>query len=187
MQKFVTAIRILCFASIVFFALYLGIAGWVGSRVLASASEKIKIDTNSQILEYDGITFKTEHDLKVVLLRESVIEWFPWVLAAPVPPSFFAAIGFGMLGGVGALLRKNFISKKEFLSLPIVVEPLFACIIGTMLFFLSFLLPAILTTNSNPRPEALVGFSLLGGFFSEQTYDWLRKNIIDKVFPKGAE
>lgn len=186
MQKFAITIRILCFVLIIFFALYLGIAGWVGSRVLSSAAEKVKIDANSQTFEYDGITFKTEHDLKLVLLRESVVKWFPWIFASPVPTSFFAAIGFGMLGGVGALLRKNFINRKDFLSLPIIVEPLFACIIGTMLFFLSFLLPAILTTNSNPRPEALIGFSLLGGFFSEQTYDWLRKNIIDKVFSKGG-
>lgn len=181
-------IRIIVFTTFLLIGLYIGIAGWMGSRVFEESEVKVSDAANSQSYEYDGIRFQREQDLKVFLLNESAIKWFPWIFEIPVPPLLIAAMGFGILGGIGGTLKKVVIDKRKFLSLYLIVEPLFACVIACVFFFLSFILPAVLTTgNYTARPEALIGFALLGGIFSRQVYIWLETNVITKIFPKNNQ
>lgn len=166
--------------------LYIGIAGWVGATLQQETVEvktSVKNDTSSQSYEHGGVTFKTKEDLEKLLRQENASGWFPWLLNFPIPLLLLGTIGFGIIGGVGGIVKKFVYDKKDSNIIPIVAEPVFAGFIGAMLYFLSFIIPAIFTTGENPmRPEPLIGIAFLAGVFSKQTYEWLEKNIIKKIF-----
>jgi hypothetical protein len=165
--------------------LYFGIAGWQGSKALQkTAVAKSASSTNAQSYEFEGLNFKDEESLREFLKERASSRWFPWIFSVPqdITP-LIAALAFGFLGGAARLLKILSIDSKDIPPAKLFSDPFFGAIIGLTMFFLSLLLPALFTSGTNPvRPEAIAGVSLLGGFFSEEAYAWVKKQVNEKVF-----
>lgn len=165
--------------------LYLGVAGWEGSKALEKTSVQKRTDgTTAQSFEFEGLNFKDEESLIRFLKQRESIRFFPWIFSMPqsITP-LIAAIAFGIVGGSARLLKRLSIDGDQ-LTLPTVfADPLFGGIVGLTIFFMSLLLPLLFTSGRTPvRPETLVAVSLFGGIFSEQAFAWIQKQIKKFVF-----
>jgi hypothetical protein len=160
---------------------YTGAAGYLACKTLENSSQS----GSDQSVEYKGLNFENKENLRAFLHDSESAKLFPWIFSLPqelIP--LITSISFGLLGGVALLLKKNAIDHTAISSLPVVVMPVFGSIIGTMLFFLSFLIPAIFVDGRyQTRTEAFVGLSLFGGAFSEQAYLWISEQVVGKLFP----
>jgi hypothetical protein len=169
--------------------LYTGMAGWVATKALQNTSvAKPAAGSEQHYYEFEGLTFADEDSLRDFLQERRSSRWFPWIFEVPQELTpLIASMAFGLVGGAARLLKRVSLDGKRVSSLHIFSEPLFGSVIGLMIFFLSLVLPAVFTSGKNPvRPEALVGFSLFGGAFSEQAYDWLESQV-SKLFVKKPE
>ncbi len=169
-------VRSLIIIAWMFIALYVGSAGWVACKAL----ENISVGSDSEhYVEYEGISFENKESLQEFLHDSKGAKLFPWIFAIPQELApLITSVAFGLLGGVAGLLKKITIDSSPVSSLPVIACPAFGALVGVMLFFLSFLLPAIFIAGRNPgRTETLVGVSLFGGLFSEASYIWIDKQI----------
>jgi hypothetical protein len=164
--------------------LYFGIAGWQGSKALEKTSVEKSAVGSKQSYEFEGLNFADENSLREFLRERSSNRWFPWIFSIPQDTTpLIAAMAFGLLGGAARLLKQLSLDSEEVAVIKLFSDPLFGSIIGLMVFFLSLLLPALLTSGRNPvRPEAIVGFSLFGGVFSEHAYEWIQKQVVKSLF-----
>lgn len=158
-------------------ALYVGVAGWVACKALESTS--IITVSETQYVEYDGLSFENAQSLSNFLADRQEARLFLWIFQIPQElRPFVTTIAFGVLGGVILLLKKIAIDHVQIASLPVFVSPAFSGLLGMMLFFLSFIAPTALVVGHNPaRTESLAAVSLFGGAFSEVTYVWIEGQI----------
>lgn len=154
-------------------ASYVGAAGFFACKVFENTS----VSSVDQYVEYRGLSFENKESLQEFLHDSEGARLFPWIFALPQEFSpLITSVAFGLLGGATALFKKIAIDRSPLSSLPVISMPLFGALVGMMLFFLSFLAPALFVAGRNPaRPESLVGLSLFGGLFSEQAYIWMRE------------
>lgn len=160
--------------------LYVGLAGWEGSKALQKTSvEKPAAGASGQSLEFEGLNFKDEESLRQFLRERQSRRWFKWIFSIPqdITP-LIASIAFGLLGGAARLLKRLSLDSEDISLTKLFSDPLFGGILGLAIFFLSLLLPALFTSGRNPvRPEAIVAISLFGGIFSEHAYAWIEKQV----------
>lgn len=162
--------------------LYAGVAAFLACKVFEDTSSS----NSEQSVEYHGINFQNEESLREFLRDSQDSRLFPWIYALPPELSpVIAAVAFGVLGGVARILRVITFDRSPISALPVIVMPAFSGLVGLMLFFLSFLMPAVFTAGRNPaRPETLVGLSFFGGLFSERAYSWISSQVA-KVFDRN--
>jgi hypothetical protein len=170
------AIRPLIIAAWLFMAIYAGVAGWVASKAFENTGVQSQAD---QFVEYEGLSFENKQSLQEFLHDSEGARLFPWIFAIPQELTpLVTSFAFGLLGGVIALLKKIAIDHSPVSTLPIIAGPLFGSLVGVMLFFISFLVPAIfIVGRTPPRTEALVGVSLFGGAFSERAFVWIEEEV----------
>jgi hypothetical protein len=168
--------------------LYFGIGGWLGSKVLeksAIAKSPSKSSEEPAVI-YDGISFRDKASLNEFLAMRPVEQWFPWLRGVPdVIAPLITAASFGLIGGAAMILRKVLWRPSAPPAKVVLGAPVFSAIIACMIYMLFLVVPAAFSTGNNPvRTETLVGFSFLGGFFSEDAYTWIEDQVVKKLFPK---
>lgn len=160
--------------------LYLGIAGWQGTKALQKISaHQPDGATTDQSVEFEGLNFRDNASLRQFLRQRESNRWFPWIFIVPqdITP-LIATIAFGLLGGAARLLKRLALDSEELSTTKLFSDPLFGGILGLAVFFLSLLLPALFTGGKSLVPlEVLVAVSFLGGIFSEHAYDWIEKQV----------
>lgn len=165
-------------------ACYAGVAGYVACKAVESTATSAADES----VEYHGLNFENGENLQQFLHDSEVAKLFPWIFAVPqecVP--LITSAAFGLLGGAIVTLKKLAIDQLRIPSSSVFTLPVFGAVVGMMLYFLSFLLPAIFISGRSPtRPESLVGLSCLGGAFSEQAFRWMKEQVEGKIFPSKA-
>jgi hypothetical protein len=155
---------------------YIGSAGWLAQK----ADQAVLRENQSPsvgYLEYRGLSFKDERNLHAFLSEQESARFAPWVFAVPgALTPLLCAIGFGLSGGAFRLLKRIALDRKKVQWAGVLVEPTFGAVVGMMIMLLALTIPAIVATGeTEARPEALAGLSLLGGIFSERAYAWLER------------
>jgi len=163
---------------------YIGSAGWLAQK----ADQAVLRENQSPsvgYLEYRGLSFKDERNLHAFLSEQESARFAPWVFAVPgALTPLLCAIGFGLSGGAFRLLKRIALDRKKVQWAGVLVEPTFGAVVGMMIMLLALTIPAIVATGeTEARPEALAGLSLLGGIFSERAYAWLERGAA-KLFEK---
>jgi hypothetical protein len=173
-------LRALVIISWLLIASYTGVAGYIACKALENTSTT----SADQSVEYKGINFENKESLQEFLHDNEGSKLFPWIFVLPQELApLITSVAFGLLGGAGATLKKVTIDHTPIASVPVFTMPIFGAFVGVMLFFLSFLLPAIFVVGRNPaRTETLIGLSLFGGGFSEQAFLWISEQVMGKVF-----
>ena len=167
--------------------LYIGIAGWEGSKLLQKTSEKPATATSGQSVEFEGLNFRDEASLRKFLRQRRTTRWAPWILRVPqdITP-LIGAIGFGMLGGAVRLLKRLALDSKPITQNKLFGDPLFGAVLGVAMFFIS-LFPTLFTSKSLIPPAALVVVSFFGGIFSEEAYSWIEKQVKPYFSPETPQ
>ncbi len=175
------ALRILLVLFLLLLGLYVGAAGWVASGLTApSTSENVKITGPVTV---DGITFADLQSAERYMKEKEVDSWFPW-MRNPLPPLFIACIGFGLVGGaIGRL--KSLISSDSTDVPQILLHWIFAGAVGLVLYFII----NVFLDGRSGRNLFFIVATLVGGIFSEETYDWIgtkARTILDMISKKSA-
>ncbi len=164
-------------------------AGWIASTAFEKTSVPGKV-TNSPAYEYKGIKFRDEESLNQFLREERWGNWCPWVFGIPreILP-LLAATAFGFLGGtVRCIYLVSRPRQQPSFTTLLTALPL-GMAIGLLLFMLSWLLPKLFLSGSHaakPETITLAAFSLFGGTFSDEAYNWIQSRVT-KLFPKKSE
>lgn len=165
---------VLCGWSVV--SIYTGAASFMAVKAFEDASQRASSDGS---YDYRGINFANSNELGNFVRQERLGTWFPWIPEVPIElvPLLLAA-SFAAFGGVMAIVKLVAVDQLPLEQTPFVSLPLFALAVGVMLFFLSFLVPAVFTTGRGaPRTETVAGISLFGGLFAERTFVWIDAQI----------
>lgn len=167
--------------------LYCGISGWLGCNAVEK-TVTAQPSSGSAVIYHD-IPFASEGELREFLSQESDAQFSPWLYATPQSLwPLIASLGFGLLGGTGRILKYRALDKTAFAVLPVFSAPLFGALLGTLLFYLSYLVPTFLVVSENRvRPTSLAAIALFGGFFSEHTFAWIERQYKDILSKFGKK
>lgn len=176
---------------------YLMLVGWNAATVLKlSVPEKNSSDDKSgynyeyKALVGDPITlnFATKGDVEEFKRVEMwtngdwrglILRWLPRDYAPILVPLFFGLFGGALRAFV--ILRNEPDATETRLAL----QPMGGLSIGLLFYAMSNLLPKLLVSQeTTPSWHMLIWLSLVGGFFSEQAYNFL-KNLTEKILGKA--
>jgi hypothetical protein len=170
-------------------ALYGGVATFMANKALEDVSSSVA-DQGAIVYKTSAgvpLSFRDATELRRFLSQERVGRWFPWVVDVPfslVPAAL--ACAFALLGSLIAILSTLVSKTRRLHETPFFSRPLFGMGIGLMLFFLSLILPAVLTTGWDAaRTETVAALALFGGILAEHTYKWILEKAREQ-FPLGS-
>lgn len=151
--------------------LYVAVSSWL----VIDLDAKIAADHIPATGSYyvGGIEFKSELAARTALTERSIGRYFGWIYALPLNlPILLAALSFGHLGGMAALLRELAndlpVSCRRLICLPF-----FGAMVGLMVFGAATIAPQLVFNSAEGvRPLSLVFLCLLGGVFSEAVFKW---------------
>jgi hypothetical protein len=157
--------------------LYLGLGGYVGTKLFETTST-VRVSEGVGYFLYSGISFATKQDLQAFLLDETVSKWVPWL--PDVPAELMPLLACTAWGIVGAALRLLFfrLNPDKASNEHLLLSPLFGAGMALAVYFLAFLLPAVLTVGPNTmRAETIVALSIVSGIGHRQVYRWVQEQV----------
>lgn len=161
--------------------LYLGLAGYVGTKLFETTSS-VKGSSGVGYLSYGGLSFATKQDLQDFLLDETASRWFTWLpdIPAELMP-LLACSAWGMLGAALTLLYFRLKPDKPVADEHLLLGPIFGAVMAIVVYFLAFLLPTVLTIGPHTmRAETIVALSIISGVGYRQVYQWVQ-GLVDKL------
>lgn len=128
----------------------------------------------------DGIKFKNQERFELYCEEINTMKLFGWILNAP---SFLILVvsscELGAFGGVIHLIRDISFNRIAPYDTQFLIRPFLGFMTGMVVLAISYLLPAILITDSDIqiRQTTLMCFSLFAGLFSNSFYMWLENRF----------
>ncbi|MBI2807900.1 MAG: hypothetical protein HYX68_23195 [Planctomycetes bacterium] len=172
-------------------AMYLGLVGWNAASVYkASTSE----DGRSYDYQYQPagsdvpitINFATKGDIEEFkrIQRWNEEDWgglaFSWLPRNYA--SLLVPMIFGLLGGAFGLVVMMWRNAADLSMAEVFLQPVIGLIIGALFYAVSMFVPKLLVSQeTTPSWHTLIWFSLVGGFFSEQALNFVKRHA-EKVF-----
>jgi hypothetical protein len=158
--------------------LYLGLAGYLGTKLFETTSS-VKVSSGVGYLSYGGLSFATKQDLQDYLLDETASRWFTWLpdIPAEMMP-LLACSAWGMLGAALTLLYFRLSPDKPGADGHVLLSPIFGALMALVVYFLAFLFPTVLTVGPHTmRAETIVALSIISGVGYRQVYQWVRDRV----------
>ena len=163
----------LSFAFWLCFGLYFGLAGILHADLMEEKESAIQEQTadGEHVYVYDGIRFSS-YDKAVVYQREQMASGtFSWFLTVPSKLILFlTAMALGGLGGVIGMVKQLALANASILDLKPFWGPMLGALIGLLVLGISYLLPVILTTDTEVeiRSTTLIFISMFAGLYARQ-------------------
>jgi hypothetical protein len=140
-------------------------------------------------VEYEGIKFKNKEVLNAALQQELILKVYPYADKIPSTLCFIiTAISFGAIGSIAKIINDTILKKQKIREIDnLLLIPVQGGIIGLMILGISYILPVLLTNETESlKPITIVFLSLFGGLFYLHFYKWLLK-AIDKAVNRDIE
>lgn len=163
--------------------LYFGIGGILKLNMNKTIKE---LDIKREILqkekidyEINGNSFSNNYEFLVYLEIQSVSKYFPW--AAEIS-DFIAilitAFAFSLLGSLISLFKQLAHEDKNIEDIKIWSIPILGILTGLVVLGLAFIIPELLTKNSEGiQPITLMFLCLFAGMHSEKFYKKISNNF----------
>jgi hypothetical protein len=154
---------------------------------LAMGEQMYPLDAKPQTqvkYEIDGVRFSTLEAAEQWRDEENMLGLFIWLDDKPAGfILFITAIAMGGLGGAIGIVRNVSMFKQDLLHQRVLSLPLLGSLIGVMVLGISYLLPLVLTTDTNAeiRPTTLIFLSLFSGLFSKDFLKTLESRFTNYI------
>jgi hypothetical protein len=147
----------------------------------------VKVDSDTTQLEYDGMTWKNETELKKYILHQEqqiFFRVFPWVDEVPdIISLLITSCAFCLLGSIVSIMRRLLFENDRPATTFMLLYPLFGAVSGLLVLAINYLLPTILVRDAeNLRPITLMFFSLFVGLFLKEFYMKISSVVNSKFF-----
>jgi hypothetical protein len=164
-------------------SLYIGVAGLMAARALATVTPVLDSPTTNGGFIYDKIHFRDLQSVKEFIAERRIIRFAPWVFSVGNDGVlFFGCLGFGMFGGASRWLWQN--QSGRSVTQNGAARMLLGGVVGVIAWALGLTLPSVFLGDRGP--VALIGIALLAGVFSELFYVGLRRAAA-RIFGAGAK
>lgn len=169
----------------IFIGLYIGTSGIVYSELAEKEAQLHLVSPTGKKFHYNGQEFSSKEAIQIHIEYQRIFLLYPWIdNITDRIALILSSCALGALGGVIRILRQIAfkdgisVSQTNFISVPAL-----GALLGMVVLGLSYIVPSVLTTDSNfeLRDSTLMFLCLFSGIFSKRFMEYLDERFTQKL------